>query len=566
MNDSASDGAVGRVASKPLLVTVDDERAVLGAVARDLRRQYGERYRIVRAESGAEALDALRAAKLRNEVVALFLVDQRMPQMSGVEFLVEARRLYPEAKRVLLTAYADTDASIRAINESKLDHYLLKPWDPPEERLYPVLDDLLDDWHASYRPSFTGVSVVGHRWSADSHAVKDFLARNLVPYRWLDIEADPEAGRLVEAAGATDAGLPIVLLPDGQALVQPSTLAIAERIGLRTRAEGEFYDLVIVGAGPAGLAAAVYGASEGLRTLLVEREAPGGQAGQSSAIENYLGFPVGLSGSDLARRAVTQARRFGAEILTPVEAVDVRVADPVRTVCLADGTTLACHAVLISSGVSYRTLEVAGAERFSGAGLYYGAAITEAVAMKDAQVLIVGAGNSAGQAAMHLSKFAARVIMLVRGPSLAASMSQYLIDQIDGNERIEVRTRTEIRELLGGDTLECAIVEQVDEGTRETLAASGVFVFIGAAPRIDWVPPSVLRDGHGFILSGPDLVAGGRRPPGWPLERDPYWLETSVPGIFVAGDVRARSVKRVASAVGEGSMAVQFVHQFLAGG
>jgi thioredoxin reductase (NADPH) len=563
-DDAAVDPLV-RAATKPLLVAVDDERAVLGAVARDLRRQYGERYRILRAESGAEALDALRAAKLRNEVVALFLVDQRMPQMTGVEFLTEARSIYPDAKRVLLTAYADTDASIRAINESKLDHYLLKPWDPPEERLYPVIDDLLDDWHATFRPPFTGVNVVGHRWSAGSHAVKDFLARNLVPYRWLDIESDPEAKRLVQAAGASEADLPLVLLPDGEPLVRPTTLAIAERIGLRTRATGEFYDLVIVGAGPAGLAAAVYGASEGLRTLLVEREAPGGQAGQSSAIENYLGFPVGLSGGDLARRAVTQARRFGAEILTPVEAVDIRVNETVRTVCLADGTQLPCHAVLISTGVSYRILDVPGVERFSGAGLYYGAAITEAVAMQDQQVLVVGAGNSAGQAAMHLSKFASRVVMLVRGASLSASMSQYLIDQIEGNERIEVRTRTEIRELLGGDTLECATVEAVDEGRRETLSARGVFVFIGAAPRIDWVPPSVLRDGHGFILSGSDLVKGGRRPAGWPLERDPYWLETSVPGVFVAGDVRARSVKRVASAVGEGSMAVQFVHQFLAG-
>jgi thioredoxin reductase (NADPH) len=551
--------------SKPIIVAVDDEPAVLGAVARDLRREYGARYRILRAESGAEALAALQDARLRNEVVALFLVDQRMPAMSGLEFLAQARSLYPDAKRVLLTAYADTEASIRAINETGLHYYLMKPWDPPEERLYPVLDDLLDDWQASFQPPFQGVRVIGHRWSAASHAVKDFLARNLVPYRWLDIEGDPEAGELVELAGVQPTVLPLVLLPDGTPLAQPTTVEIAERIGLKTRPELDFYDLVIVGAGPAGLAAAVYGASEGLKTLLVESEAPGGQAGMSSSIENYLGFPVGLSGSDLARRAVTQARRFGAEILTPLTAVAVRVEDPFRFVSLSDGSDVGCHALLVATGVSYRTLDVPGAERLGGAGVYYGASITEALAVTGAPVFVVGAGNSAGQAALYLARYASRVTILARASSLAASMSHYLIGQVEGHERIEVRRRAQVTELHGDDHLEAVSVRSLDDDTIQTSPADALFVFIGATPRTDWLTGVVACDPKGFILTGPELTRDGRLPRGWGLKREPLWLETSVPGIFVAGDVRAHSIKRVASAVGEGAMAVQFVHRHLSG-
>jgi thioredoxin reductase (NADPH) len=550
---------------KPVLLAVDDESTVLGAVARDLRREYGGRYRIARAGSGAEAIEVVAEARLRNDAIALFLVDQRMPVMSGLEFLAQAREHYPRAKRVLLTAYADTDASIQAINETGLDYYLMKPWDPPEERLYPVLDDLLDDWQASFSPPFQGVSVIGHPWSAASHMVKDFLARNLVPFRWLDVEREPEAQELLAVAGAEPTALPLVLLPDGTTLVRPSNLEIARRIGLKTRPELPFYDLVIVGAGPAGLAAAVYGASEGLKTLLIEGEAPGGQAGMSSSIENYLGFPVGLSGSDLARRAVTQARRFGAEILTPLEATGVRVDDPFRFVTLSDGSELGCHALLVATGVSYRTLAVPGADRLSGAGVFYGSSITEALEVADAPVFVVGGGNSAGQAAMYLSRYASRVTMIIRGSSLAASMSQYLIAQIEANGDIAIRTRSEVTELHGDTRLERVSISDLDDGSTETLEGRGVFVFIGAAPRTGWLADVVECDEKGFILSGPDLLRGGRRPRGWTARRDPLWLETSVPGIFVAGDVRSRSVKRVASAVGEGSMAVQFVHQHLGG-
>jgi thioredoxin reductase (NADPH) len=549
---------------KPLLVAVDDEPAVAAAVARDLRRHYGGRYRIVRAESGAEALEVLREARLRDEVVALFLVDQRMPSMSGLEFLAQATPLYPEAKRVLLTAYADTDASIRAINETRLDYYLMKPWDPPEERLYPVVDDLLDDWQASYQPAFQGVRVIGHRWSAASHAVRHFLARNLVPHRWLDVEADPEATELLAVAGTSATALPLVLLADGTPLVQPTAIEIAQRIGLKTRAELPFYDLVIVGAGPAGLAAAVYGASEGLDTLLVEREAPGGQAGMSSSIENYLGFPVGLSGSDLARRAVTQARRFGAEILTPLEATGVRIADPFRFVTLSDGSEVGCHALLVASGVSYRTLDVPGAERLAGVGVFYGASVTEALAIGAAPVVVLGAGNSAGQAALYLAKHVSQVTMVVRGSSLATSMSQYLIAQIEAHDRIDVRLRSTVVEVHGDDSIDAVTVAEGGGGTTTRLPARGLFVFIGAEPHTDWLAGVLERDAKGFIMTGPELLRDGRRPPGWTLRRDPLWLEGSVPGIFAAGDVRARSVKRVASAVGEGSMAVQFVHQHLA--
>jgi thioredoxin reductase (NADPH) len=550
--------------AKPVILTVDDDPDVLQAVARDLRKEYGDRFRIVRADSGATALGALNQLKIRNETVATFLVDQRMPQMSGVEFLEQAIALFPDAKRVLLTAYADTDAAIRAINNAKLDYYLLKPWDPPEERLYPVLDDLIDDWLADYRPPFEGIRVVGNRWSPQSHQVKDFLARNQIPYQWLDVELEKEAAQLLtysEPDGVQR--LPLVLFPDGSRLVQPTNLQIAEQIGLRTQAERPFYDLAIVGGGPAGLAAAVYGASEGLSTVMIEREAPGGQAGSSSRIENYLGFPVGLSGADLARRAVTQAKRFGVEILTPQTVTGVRIQDPYRVITLADGSEISCHALLIATGVSYRKLDIPGEERLYGAGVYYGAAMTEAIACQGEEVFIIGGANSAGQAAMHFSKYAHSVTMLVRSDSLGKSMSQYLIDQIAATENITVRTQTKVVEVKGEQNLEAIILKDDQTGAIETLPAKSLFIFIGARPQTDWLDGIVERDENGFILAGGDLIRDKRRPKGWTLERDPYLLETSVPGIFVAGDVRYASVKRVASGVGEGSVCVQFVHRYL---
>jgi len=550
--------------AKPVIMTVDDDPEVLQAVARDLRRAYGDRFRVIRADSGTSALAVVQQLKLRNEPVALFLVDQRMPQMSGVEFLEKEMELFPEAKRALLTAYADTDAAIRAINTAKIDYYLMKPWDPPEERLYPVLDDLLDDWQAGFHPLFEGIRVIGNRWSPHSHQVKDFLARNQVPYQWLDIELEEEAQRLVTCAEAQNkAYLPLVLFPDGSRLSQPSNLQIAEKIGLRTQAERPFYDLLIVGGGPAGLAAAVYGASEGLSTVMIEREAPGGQAGSSSRIENYLGFPSGLSGADLARRAVTQARRFGVEILTPQEVTSVRVDDPYRIVTLGDGSEISCHALLVATGVSYRRLNVPGLERLTGAGVYYGAAMTEALSCRDEDVYIIGGANSAGQAAMYFSKFARNVIMLVRSDSLTKGMSQYLIDQIEAMENITLRVNTSIVEAKGTTSLEAITIADAKTGEKETVPATSLFIFIGAMPQTDWLDGLVERDERGFILSGPDLIHDGKRPRGWTLERSPFLLETNVPGIFVAGDVRHRSVKRVASGVGEGSIAVQFIHQYL---
>ena len=554
---------MAKSASKPALLTVDDDPEVLRAVERDLRREYGDRFRVLRADSGATALEALKQLKLRNDPVALFLVDQRMPQMSGVEFLEEAMELFPEAKRVLLTAYADTDAAIRAINSVKTDYYLLKPWDPPEERLYPVLNDLLDDWLSSFRPPFTGIRVVGSRWSPQSHQIKDFLARNQVPYQWMDIEADEEARRLVEYAEPDAAQLPLVLLPDGSRLIQPSSGQIAEKIGLRTRAEKPFYDLVIVGGGPAGLAAAVYGASEGLSTVMIEKEAPGGQAGSSSRIENYLGFPVGLSGGDLARRAVTQARRFGVEIITPQEVMGVRVEDPYRIVELADGSEINCHALMIATGVAWRKLDVPGLEALTGAGVYYGAAQAEALSCSGEDVYIIGGANSAGQAAMYFSKYARKITMLVRGDSLAKSMSQYLIDQISATDNIIVKVHSSVVEAKGETSLEAITIANTITGEKETVPATSLFIFIGALPRTDWLDGVVERDKQGFILSGADLMRDRRRPRGWAVDRDPFLLETSVPGIFVAGDVRYGSVKRVASGVGEGSIAVQFIHQYL---
>ncbi|MBE7383467.1 MAG: FAD-dependent oxidoreductase [Leptolyngbya sp. SIO1E4] len=546
---------------KPVILTIDDDPAVLQAIARDLRKQYGDRFRIVRADSGATALEALQQLKLRGNTVALFLADQRMPEMSGVEFLEQASELFPAAKRALLTAYADTNAAIDSINKAQLDYYLLKPWDPPEEKLYPVLDDLIHDWQATFKPEFQGVKVISDRWSPDSHALRDFLARNQVPYRWLDIERNAEAQQLVTYAGEKDNPcLPLVLLPNGEKLVKPNTATLAQQVGMQTEAANPFYDLVIIGGGPAGLAAAVYGASEGLHTVMIEREAPGGQAGTSSRIENYLGFPVGLSGSDLARRAVTQAKRFGVEILTPQEATAIRTEDTYHTITLSDGSEISCHAVILAMGVAWRRLTVPGIEQFTGAGVYYGAAQTEAAACQDEDVYVVGGANSAGQAAMYFSKYARRVRILVRGESLTKSMSQYLIDQIESTDNIEVLPFHSVVEAKGGDRLEKILVKDSQTGETKHFETNSLFIFIGATPSTRWLDEVVQRDERGFIYTGPDIPLKTA----WPLERDRFLLETTVPGIFAVGDVRHGSVKRVASGVGEGSICVQFVHRHLA--
>ncbi|GAX44876.1 response regulator receiver modulated FAD-dependent pyridine nucleotide-disulfide oxidoreductase [Tolypothrix sp. NIES-4075] len=549
--------------AKPVILTVDDDPEVLQAVARDLRQEYGDRFRILRADSGAGALEALEQLKLRNQPVALFLADQRMPHMSGVEFLEQALSMFPDAKRALLTAYADTDAAIRAINTTKIDYYLMKPWDPPQERLYPVLNDLLGDWQATFRPPFQGIRVIGNRWSPRSHQAKDFLARNQIPYQWMDIELSPEAQQLVEYADCDKLHLPLVLFEDGSSLIQPSNVQIAEKIGLQTQAEKPFYDLIIIGGGPGGLAAAVYGASEGLRTVMIEREAPGGQAGTSSRIENYLGFPVGLSGGDLTRRAVAQARRFGVEILTPQEVTGIRVENPYRFVQLSDGSEISCHALILALGVSWRRLNVPGLEKLTGAGVYYGAAQTEAMSCQGEEVYIIGGANSAGQAAMYFSKYASHVTMLVRGDSLTKSMSQYLIDQIGETPNITVKTHTSVIEAKGETSLEALTIVNALTGETQTVPATSLFIFIGAQPRTEWLDGVVEKGDRGFILTGPDLQLNGCRPKGWTLERDPYLLETNIPGVFAVGDVRQGSVKRVASSVGEGSICVQFVHQYL---
>jgi thioredoxin reductase (NADPH) len=542
---------------RPAIVAVDDEPAVLAAVARDLRQGFGERYRILRAGSGPDALELLRQSRTRGDQVALLIADQRMPGMAGTDYLVEARTIVPDAKRVLLTAYADTEAAIAAINDVALDYYLLKPWDPPEEELFPVVEDLLETWQAGAALESGGVRIIGHRFSKDSHDLRDFLARNRVPARWLDVERDGEARELLTVAGVDAERLPVALLEDGTVLERPTVLELADRLGVTSSPAQEHYDFVIVGGGPAGLAAAVYGASEGLRTVLVERDAPGGQAGQSSRIENYLGFPAGLSGSDLARRATDQARRLGAELLTVRDVVSLRAEGAGRIVELSGGSTLSANCVLVASGVSYRQLDAPGFAELTGAGVYYGAAMTEARSCADQRVAIVGGANSAGQAAVYFSGYAGKVTMLVRGDGLERSMSHYLIQQLSELENVDVRTRAVTTGAIG-ENGRLRALRVLQDGEESELRADACFVFIGAAPRTEWLDGVVARDERGFILAGPDVAGDG-----WQLKRDPYLLETSVPGVFVAGDVRSRSIKRVASAVGEGSMAVSLIHQYL---
>jgi thioredoxin reductase (NADPH) len=547
---------------KPILFTVDDDPGVSRAVARDLRRHYGEDYRVVRTESGPQALETLRELKLRGDPVAVLLADHRMPEMTGLEFLEEAMDLFPHARRALLTAYADTDAAIEAINVVDLDHYLLKPWDPPEEKLYPVIDSLIEMWLDCDEQPASLTQVVGHRWSARSFEVRDFLARNSVPYRWLSTE-EPEGRRLLAAAGVDATRIPLVVTPDGDSLVEPSMSDLAARVGLSTTPAIDFYDVIIVGGGPAGLGAAVYAASEGLRTVLVERQATGGQAGQSSRIENYLGFPDGVSGAQLTDRARRQAHKFGAEILTTRDVVGLDVRASARAVRFADGGEVVAHSVLLATGISYRKLDVPGADALTGLGVFYGSAATEASDCGGDDVYIVGAANSAGQAAVFLSQHARQVTLLVRGDSLERSMSYYLIRQIDEIPNIDVRINTEVIEAHGREHLEELTLCDKRGGGQETVRAGYLFVFIGAEPRTEWLKGVVARDGRGFVLTGPDLLHDGQRPRGWQLDRDPYYLEASVPGVFAAGDVRANSVKRVASAVGEGAMAIQLLHRYL---
>ncbi|GAB1822311.1 FAD-dependent oxidoreductase [Herbidospora sp. RD11066] len=548
--------------ANPAILTVDDDPAVSRAVSRDLRRRYGDRYRIVRADSGESALEALREIKLRGEQVAVLVADYRMPQMNGIQFLETAMDLFPLARRILLTAYADTEAAIDAINLVDVDHYLLKPWNPPEEKLYPVIDALLDAWIATPDRPVTEIRVVGHRWSAESYAVRDFLARNLVSYRWL-LADDPEGRRLLTAAGLSENDVPLVVTTDGKSLVQPSEIDLAPHVGLTTTPASDFYDLVVVGAGPAGLGAAVYGASEGLRTVLIEQRATGGQAGQSSRIENYLGFPDGVSGAQLTERARRQALKFGTELLSAREAVALEAGGSTRVLRFDDGTSIAAHTVVLATGVSYRMLQAPGLESFTGRGVFYGSASTEAPSCLDQDVYIVGGANSAGQAAVYFSRYAARVHILIRGDSLERSMSSYLIKQLASHPSIQIHPYTEICQAEGDDHLERLTLRDTRTGEIRTAETTWCFIFIGAEPRTAWLDSVVQRDQNGFVLTGPDLLLGGQRPSGWSLPRDPYHLESSMPGVFAAGDVRSDSVKRVASAVGEGAMAVSLIHRYL---
>ncbi len=549
--------------AKPTILAVDDDPQVLAAVRADLRSRYAQGYRVVAADSGATAIEMVEELALRGDDLALLLVDQRMPKMSGTDFLLEAKPHFPDATKVLLTAYADTEAAIASINEVGLDHYLMKPWDPPEDSLYPVLDDVLEDWLANRPAPTDGVRVLGTRWSADTHDVKDFLARNQIPYRFLDIERAPEARRLLEVVPDEDHPLPVVLFPEGDALSRPTHRDLATRVGLQVEASAPFYDLTIVGAGPAGLAAAVYGASEGLRVAVVESQAVGGQAGSSSRIENYLGFPAGISGTDLARRAAAQARRFGAEVLTAVDAVNLEVEGPRRSITLSNGSQVASHAVLIASGMTVRELDIPGYEALTGRGVYYGATLSEAAAFEGEAVFIVGAANSAGQGAVLFSRYAESVTILVRGSSLEAKMSQYLIEQIADIDNIEVLLNTEVDEVHGEANLERLVLRNNVDDSTEVREASGLFIFAGAVPHSRFVADVVETTPKGFILTGPDLMFDGGRPKGWVLERDPFPFETSVPGVFAAGDVREGALRRVASAVGQGSICISLVHEYL---
>jgi thioredoxin reductase (NADPH) len=547
--------------AKPVIFTIDDDPSVLNSVERDLRAHYGQEYRILPINQGRAALDYLKKMEQRNETVALFLVDQRMPEMSGVEFLAEAIKTYPQAKRVLLTAYADSQAAIDSINEVGLNYYLMKPWHPPEERLYPVLDELLEDWKAHVRLPYEGIRVAGTLWSPASHEVKDFLTRHQIPYQWLDIEKDSGARQLAEGTSSGLAKLPVIFFPDGNILAGPDLKELAEKVGLQTRAGLPFYDLVIIGSGPAGLAAAVYASSEGLRCLVIEKAAPGGQAGSSPKIENYLGFPTGISGDDLTRRAVSQAKRFGAEILSAQEAKRILVKDPYRLIRLSDGTEISCQSILIATGASFHTLNMPGAAELTGAGIYYGAAYTEAMHYKDKDVFVVGGANSAGQGAMYLSQFAKKVTVLIRGPQPTAS--KYLVDAMTNNPKIELLFNTDLIEVMGKNTLEKIVIKSAADGDSRTLEASALFVFIGVRPQSQIVSDLVLCSGKGYILTGPDLLADKKPPQGWTLERDPFLLETSVPGIFAAGDVRYGTNHRVASAVGEGAIAMALIREYL---
>jgi thioredoxin reductase (NADPH) len=549
--------------SKPVLLTVDDDPEVLNAIERDLRHHFRTDYRVVKAASGSQALETVRQLFERGAQIALFLVDERMPQMSGTQFLLEAIKLYPDARRVLLTAYADTETAITAINEVGLDHYLLKPWEPPTVRLYPVLEDLLSEWFARARPAFDGIRVAGTTLSPGSFAVKDFLASNQIPYQWLDMDDDATVRELLSGASGGMARLPAVFFPDGTTLIQPTNRELADKVGLQTRAQKPFYDLIVVGGGPAGLAAAVYGASEGLRTILVECSAPGGQAGTSSRIENYLGFPGGITGADLARRAATQARRFGAEIITAQEAVELRREDPYRKVILSDGSELAAYALLIAPGMEVRRLPADGVEPLLGAGVYYGAALSEAATYRGADVVVVGGANSAGQGAMFFSRYARKVTILVRGPDLTAGMSSYLVDRIRETPNVEVALNTSVLAARGNGRLEAVRVVDRATGAERDLPAAAMFIFIGTAPRTELCGALVMRDDQGFVLTGREVMADSRRPAGWTLARDPYLYETNVPGIFCAGDARHGSGKRVAAAVGEGSATVGMIHQYL---
>jgi thioredoxin reductase (NADPH) len=545
---------------KPVILAIDDDSAVLNAVERDLRSRYGQEYRILPINEGKAALEYLRKREQRNEVVALFLVDQRMPEMSGTEFLAQAIEAYPQAKRVLLTAYADSQAAIDSINEVGLNYYLMKPWHPPEERLYPILDELLEDWQAHVKLPYEGIRIAGTLWSLASHEVKDFLTRHQIPYQWLDIEKDSSARRLVENA-SSEPKLPVIFFPDGNALVSPTLQELAERVGLQTRAGLPFYDLVVIGSGPAGLAAAVYAGSEGLKCLVIEKAAPGGQAGSSPKIENYLGFPTGISGDDLARRAVSQAKRFGVEILSAQEAKQVLVKDEYRIVKLSDGTEVSCHAVLIATGASFHTLKMPGADALTGAGIYYGAAYTEAINYKDQHVFVIGGANSAAQGALYLSRFANKVTVLIRGHQPTAS--KYLVDAFYDNAKIEVLLNTDLLEVQGKNALEQIVIKDTRTGKVQTCNASALFVFIGVQPQNKIVSDLVLCSDKGYIYTGADLQRDKKPPPRWTLERDPLLLETSVPGIFAAGDVRYGTNHRVASAVGEGAIAYALIKEYL---